>query len=132
VVLPVVAGLGFGVFIAVIGQASGGAVYWPLVAARAASLTVLASIAATAGQRWSLEPRHAPLLALTGLFDAAGNAFLVAAAHAGRLDVAAVLSSLYPAGTVVLAASILHERLTRWQLAGLAAALGAIVVITVP
>ena len=77
-------------------------------------------------------PRQLPLIVLTGLFDAGGNAFLIVAAQAGRLDVAAVLSSLYPAGTVMLAWTILDERVTRWQFAGLVAALGAIVVITVP
>jgi drug/metabolite transporter (DMT)-like permease len=130
--LPIVAGVGFGLFIAIVGHASAGAVYWPLVAARATSLTVLTAIAWAQDQRWSLEARRLPLVAVTGIFDAAGNAFLVAAAHAGRLDVAAVLSSLYPAATVVLAWSILHERLTAWQLAGLGAALAAIALITWP
>jgi drug/metabolite transporter (DMT)-like permease len=57
--------------------------------------------------------------------------FLVLAAHAGRLDVAAVLSSLYPATTVLMAWLILHERVSRWQFAGLVAVLSAIVLITV-
>lgn len=130
--LPIAAGVGFGLFITIIGHANGGAVYWPLVAARIASLTVLTAIAVASGQRGAFEPRHLPLIVLTGLFDAGGNAFLIVAAQAGRLDVAAVLSSLYPAATVVLAWTILNERLTRWQLAGLVAALAAIVVITVP
>jgi drug/metabolite transporter (DMT)-like permease len=52
------------------------------------------------------------------------------AAHAGRLDVAAVLSSLYPAGTVLLAWLILKERITRWQFAGLLTAFAAIAAIT--
>jgi drug/metabolite transporter (DMT)-like permease len=130
--LPIAAGIGFGLFITIVGRANGGAVYWPLVAARVTSLTVLTAIAIARGRRGAIEARHVPLIVLTGIFDAAGNAFLIVAAQAGRLDVAAVLSSLYPAGTVLLAWSILHERLTRWQLAGLAAALGAIVVITAP
>jgi drug/metabolite transporter (DMT)-like permease len=130
--LPVAAGVGFGLFITVVGHANGGAVYWPLVAARVTSLTVLTAVAMAGGRWQAIERRHLPLITLTGVFDAAGNALLVVAAQAGRLDVAAVLSSLYPAVTVVLARSILDEHLTRWQLAGLVAALGAIVVITVP
>jgi len=130
--LPIAAGVGFGFFIIIVGHANGGAVYWPLVAARLTSLTVLTAIAVASGRPDLPHARQLPLIVLTGLFDAGGNAFLIVAAQAGRLDVAAVLSSLYPAGTVLLAWTILNERVTRWQFAGLVAALGAIVVITVP
>jgi drug/metabolite transporter (DMT)-like permease len=128
--LPIVAGFGFGLFIVIIGRASENAVFWPLVAARVASLLVLPFVAAANGQ--SIWPARAALLpiAIAGAFDAGGNAFLVMAAHAGRLDVAAVLSSLYPAGTVLLAWLILKERIARWQFAGLLTALAAIVAIT--
>jgi drug/metabolite transporter (DMT)-like permease len=129
-VLPAIAGIGFGCFIIVIGRASGGAVYWPLVAARMASLSVLTAIAAARASSVWPEPRQWRIIAMAGLFDAAGNAFLVLAAHAGRLDVAAVLSSMYPAGTVLLAWWILRERISRGQLAGLAAVLAAIALIT--
>ena len=65
------------------------------------------------------------------LLDTGGNMLFVAATRLGRLDVAAVLASLYPAGTILLAAWHLHERPTRRQLAGMAAALAAVVMITV-
>ena len=128
--LPIAAGLGFGAFIIVISWGSGRGVFWPLVAARIASLSVLAVIATFTRQPLFPARRHLPIVAISGIGDAGGNAFLVLAAHAGRLDVAAVLSSLYPATTVLLAWLILHERLTRWQLAGLLAVLSAIVMIT--
>ena len=128
--LPIVAGFGFGLFIAIIGRASGDAVFWPLVAARIASLTVLPAIALASAQPiWPGRSALVPV-AIAGAFDAGGNAFLVMAAHAGRLDVAAVLSSLYPAATVLLAWLILKERITRWQFAGLLTALLAIAAIT--
>jgi drug/metabolite transporter (DMT)-like permease len=130
--LPIAAGLGFGLFIMIIGRASAGAVFWPLVASRIASLALLSSIGAATGSGIVARPRDWGIVALAGAFDAGGNAFLVAAGHAGRLDVAAVLSSLYPAGTVLLAWSLLKERITRGQLLGLAATLVAIAVITVP
>jgi drug/metabolite transporter (DMT)-like permease len=130
--LPIAAGLGFGLFIVIISRASAGGVFWPLVAARAASLAALTLVARFARQPLLPAPQHLPVVGLAGVFDAGGNTFLVLAAHAGRLDVAAVLSSLYPAITVVLAWAVLHERLTRWQVAGLALALSAIVVITLP
>jgi drug/metabolite transporter (DMT)-like permease len=130
--LPIVAGLGFGAFITLISRASGAAVYWPLVAARVASLALLTSTAMLTRQ--TVWPRRAVLVpvALAGIFDAGGNAFLVMAAHAGRLDVAGVLSSLYPAATVLLAWRILNERISRWQFIGLLATLCAIVAITAP
>jgi drug/metabolite transporter (DMT)-like permease len=114
----------------VISWASGRGVFWPLVAARLASLSVLTLVAALTRQPLLPERRHVPIVALSGIGDAGGNAFLVLAAHTGRLDAAAVLSSLYPATTVLLAWLILHERLTRWQFAGLLAVLSAIVMIT--
>jgi drug/metabolite transporter (DMT)-like permease len=63
------------------------------------------------------------------LMDTGGNVMFVAATRLGRLDVAAVLASLYPAGTILLAAWHLHERPTRRQVAGMAAALAAVVMI---
>jgi drug/metabolite transporter (DMT)-like permease len=128
--LPIVAGVGFGCFVIIISWSSKQSVFWPLVATRLASLSVLALVAAFTRQQ-PVPPVNAfPLIAAAGVADAGGNVFLVLAAHAGRLDVAAVLSSLYPATTVLLAWLILHERVSRWQFAGLVAVLSAIVLIT--
>ena len=128
--LPVAAGLGFGCFIVIIAWASGRGVFWPLVAARLASLSMLTLVAFVTKQPRLPAWRHLPVIAASGVADAGGNAFLVLAAHAGRLDVAAVLSSLYPAATVLLAWFVLHERISRWQFAGLLAVLSAIVMIS--
>jgi drug/metabolite transporter (DMT)-like permease len=63
--------------------------------------------------------------------DTSGNLLFIAATRAGRLDVAAVLASLYPASTILLAAWTLHERPTRRQGWGMAVAVAAVVMITI-
>ena len=65
-----------------------------------------------------------------GLLDTAGNVFYLAAARAARLDVAAVVCSLYPAGTILLAGLLLREHPTRRQWAGMALALGAVALLS--
>jgi drug/metabolite transporter (DMT)-like permease len=64
-----------------------------------------------------------------GIFDSLGNFLFVYAATRGRLDVAAVLSSLYPASTLVLARVILKERIARMQAVGIALALLSVALI---
>ena len=125
-VLPILAGLSFGLFLVFIHRAGGSAIFWPLTTARATSMAVLAAIGAVTGTL-RLPGRSAlGLTCLAGLLDTGGNAFFVLAAQAGRLDVAGVLSSLYPASTVALACLLLRERLTRRQGIGAVATLAAI------
>jgi drug/metabolite transporter (DMT)-like permease len=71
------------------------------------------------------------LLILNGALDVSGNGLYILAGHFGRMDVAAILASLYPASTVMLAGLILHERLSRLQLIGILAALAAILLMTI-
>lgn len=129
--LTIVAGLGFGAYFILIDHAGAVTVLWPLVTARATSLVIALTIALSgrAGQF----PRSGllPLALLAGVLDASGNLFFVLAAQLGRLDVSAVLSSLYPVVTILLARLFLGERLTRMQVAGIAAALVAIPLINV-
>jgi uncharacterized membrane protein len=65
-----------------------------------------------------------------GLLEALANLLYMLATRAGRLDVAAVLSSLYPAGTILLAVWLLKERVTRRKTAGIVLALAAAAVIS--
>jgi drug/metabolite transporter (DMT)-like permease len=129
--LPIIAGVGFGIFLLVINRVSENGVLWPLVGARSGSVSALAIYAATQKQLHLPERKYWPLIGLSSVMDTFGNLFFALAAQIGRLDVAAVLSSLYPASTVALAATILKERITRVQAIGIAAVLIAIVLITI-
>jgi uncharacterized membrane protein len=127
--LALLAGCGFGVFFILVHRAGANAVFWPLVAARVGSLGLVLPLALGRRQLAWPEPRLLVLVMLSGSLDVAGNAFFVLAGQAGRLDVAAILASLYPASTVLLAALLLGERVMRVQLVGIVAALAAIALI---
>jgi drug/metabolite transporter (DMT)-like permease len=127
--LALVAGVGFGAFLVLMHRGAVGGAFWPLSAARATSLALVLAAAVATRRPWTPPAAAAPLVLLSGALDAGGNAFFVLASRAGRLDVAAVLSSMYPASTVLLAAVVLRERVSRPQGAGIAAVLGAIALI---
>jgi drug/metabolite transporter (DMT)-like permease len=127
--LALVAGAGFGGFLVLMDRGAEGGTFWPLAAARATSFALALGVAVARRRRWVPAREAWPLVLLSGALDAGGNACFVLAAQAGRLDVAAVLSSMYPASTVALAALLLGERVSRRQGAGIAAVLGAIALI---
>lgn len=115
-------GVGFGLFFVCISRASEDAGYWPLFAARALSAVLFALVALRA--RDTVVPERgarAPVI-VAGVLDAAAAALFVASTRVGLLSVGAVLASLYPAATVVLARIVADERIGRRQLAGLAIA----------
>ena len=130
--LALAAGIGFGGFFVLIAQAGADRTFWPLAVARAVALPFTLGILARRGQLWHGPGRNALWIALlSGALDVAGNLFFLLAKQYGRLDTAAVLSSLYPASTVILARLLLGEQMRRSQLFGLALALLAIVLIVV-
>ena len=127
--LALLSGLGFGGFYVLIAQAGGPSLFWPLAAATATSLVLLLALAAASRQLAIPGGAVLSIMLAAGALDAGGNIFFVLAAHTGRLDVAAVLSSLYPVVTVLAARVILKEQVSRGQAAGIAAALAAIPMI---
>jgi drug/metabolite transporter (DMT)-like permease len=127
--LSMIAGLGFGLFFVCIGKAADTAVFWPLVSARAFSIPLVFGILASKRRLAPPAPQVWPAVIATGILDAAGNLFYALAVNTGRMDVSAVLASLYPAATVLLAWMVLKERLGRGQWIGVAAALGALALI---
>lgn len=128
-ILAFISGIGFGLFYIFIDQVSESAVFWPLVIARLTSVTLMSLILWRRGQTIR-RPLNVPHLALTGILETGGSIFFALASASGRLDIAAVLSSLYPAATVFLAWVMLKERLSSRQWVGIAATLTAIVLIT--
>jgi drug/metabolite transporter (DMT)-like permease len=137
--LAILAGVGFGFYFIALKMASPAGVIWPMASARIGSLAVCSLMflglklrPAKVGEARELLDRGVVVWALaTALLDTSGNLLFVAATRAGRLDVAAVLASLYPASTILLAALALGEWPTRRQALGMAAAALAVVMISV-
>lgn len=129
--LIILAGLGFGLFFVFIAQVSSNFVFWPLVVARIFSVSFLLLISMTTKQFQIPKTKNLPVIALAGIFDVGGNVFFVLATQSGRLDISAVLSSLYPAATIILAWIILKETLTNRQIFGIFLVFISIVLITV-
>lgn len=127
--LAVGAGLAFGLFFVVISHAGEGVGIWPLVGARAASVSLFLGLGA-AGVTAAAPPKGAiGAIVACGVLDAGANVFLLLALDHGLLSVVSVLTALYPAGTVLLARYVLGENLRPVQRAGLGVAGMAAVLI---
>jgi drug/metabolite transporter (DMT)-like permease len=128
--LALLAGAGFGGFLILIAQVPPGPVFTPLVIMRGVMLVAaLGLLLARRATVPSLTSNPAALLA--GMMDAGGNVCYVLAKAYTRLDVAAVLSSLYPVTTVLLAHVIMKEQVSRLQWLGMGICLLAVVLITI-
>lgn len=128
--LACLAGTGFGVFLILIAQVESALIFGPLAIARIATLA-LAFILMLARGIPLPSPASNPTALLAGVLDAGGNVFYMLARQHIRLDVAAVLSSLYPVATVVLARLVSKEPITRTQWIGAAVCLAAVILINV-
>jgi drug/metabolite transporter (DMT)-like permease len=135
--LAMLAGVGFGFYFVALKLASPAGVLWPMVSARIGSLIICSLMLLGVSLR-SAKKVAAPVrlnrtavgwALVTALLDTSGNLMFVAATRAGRLDVASVLASLYPATTILLAALALGEWPSRRQALGMAAAVVAVALI---
>ena len=116
----ILAGLGFGLLFAALGQVSDGAGWWPLTLTQVVSVPAVIVLATVLRADWRPRGRTVRLAALCGPLGAVATGTFLLATQQGFLTVAAVLASLYPASTVLLAALVLKEHVHRAQGVGLA------------
>jgi drug/metabolite transporter (DMT)-like permease len=129
--LACVSGLGFGFYFIFLARAGDDSGLWPLVVSRVASAALIVPLARARGAWQWVGGRMLRVIVLAGSCDALANLFFLLASREGLLSVASVLTSLYPATTVLLAVLLLREHTGRLQKIGLGLAGLAIVLITV-
>ncbi|MEA2607315.1 MAG: hypothetical protein QOI00_2072 [Chloroflexota bacterium] len=122
-------GIGLGLFNIAVGAFPEHRVAWPLAVIKAGSLVPIVALVILGRRPWRVPRPVRPALLATAGLDLAGNGLYILATQAGRLDVAATLSSLYPVTTVILAVIVLRERVTLSHLFGIIMAAVAVALI---
>ena len=131
--LPILAGVGFGGYFIFMHNASqdSNAILWPMIVSRVAGTLLLLGFVLARREPLGVPRAAWKVVLINAILDLAGNFFYIIASKAGRLDIAAVLSSLYPGATVMLAWLLLKEHISRWQVVGIILALSAIVLFAI-
>lgn len=130
--LALLSGVSVGIFFLSLARTTMAAGMWPLVAARISSIGLFVIIALVAKRTLRMDRTASATATLGGALDMAANAVYMTAARIGPLSIVVTLASLYPASTVILARILLKEHLSRTQIAGIACALLAVVLIVSP
>jgi uncharacterized membrane protein len=128
-VLALLSGIAVGIFFLSLARTTMAAGMWPLIAARVASIVLFGSIALIAGKTLRMNAPAMVTASTGGALDMAANALYMIAARIGPLSVVVTLASLYPASTVLLARTVLGERLSAVQIGGIVCALAAVLII---
>ena len=128
-VLAVLAGVAFGGFFVMLSRTHAAAGLWPLLTARVASIALLGGFSLLTGRSLRPTPGSRRLIVAAGGGDMVANVLYLLAVRRGLVSLVAVIVALYPAATVLLAQVVLGERLRRVQVAGLALAAGAAVLL---
>ncbi len=126
--LAALAGVGFAGFYLSIHQATGSPL-WLATISRVGSFAATAVAVAVVRAPVALNRGSAMLGAFAGILDISASALFIVANQRGRLDEAVVITSLYPAVTVLLARIVLKEHFSRWRFVGLLTALAAVPLI---
>ncbi|HEV7460600.1 MAG TPA: DMT family transporter [Solirubrobacteraceae bacterium] len=127
--LALVAALGFGAFFVGMDRAADVDVLWAMLAARVADAALLVPVAIVLRPALHIPPRGLAVLAVIGILDLTANGLYAWGTTQGLLSVVAVLGSLYPLATVLLARAVLGERIRRVQEIGVVGALTGVVLI---
>jgi len=138
--MGVLAGIGFGSQLVLLKMAGAVSILWIMVYVRAAGVAGLAVVLLVVYRKglpkglaegWGLRSGFVGFGVLAGVLDTVGNLFYMLASRVGRLDVAALVCSLYPGGTILLAMLVLGEKPSRRQVAGIGLALAAVALLSV-
>jgi drug/metabolite transporter (DMT)-like permease len=130
--LALLAALGFGFYFPWMHAAGNVDFWWASFVFRATALVLVASVAAARRPQLRLAPRYLGIACAVGIGDTVGNVLFAASSSAGGLvSLTSVLASLYPVITVLLAATVLHERVARMQRAGIVLTLTGVALISV-
>jgi drug/metabolite transporter (DMT)-like permease len=124
------AAIGFGFYFPPMHAAGSSDFWWASLVFRSTALIVVA--AAVAGRRpeLRLRPRDLAIVLAVGIGDTLGNVLYAASSGHGLVSLTSVLASLYPVVTVLLAAAVLHERVSAPQRAGILLTLAGVVLIS--
>jgi len=124
--LAFLAGCGFGAFFLALAQVGPASIFWSLAVVRVSDGLLLAVAVRLSRRPWRPDRSVARLVVVAGVLDMGGNLWFLLASQQGRIDIAAVLSSLYPVATVFLSTLLLREPMRRLQVAGVVTGVVAI------
>src|SRR5579863_4361450 len=127
--MAALAGIGFAGYYLCVKQAGDASAFWLAATSKVASFTLTGLIVLIGRSIGEIDRRGITLGVFAGCLDIIGSVLFIRASQTGRLDAAVVLSSLYPAVTVLLARFILREHFTRWKALGMVTALLAVPMI---
>jgi drug/metabolite transporter (DMT)-like permease len=129
--LALLAAVGFGFYFPWMHAAGKVDFWWASLVFRSTALVLLAAVVAARHTPLRLRQRDIVIASAVGIGDTIGNVLFAASSGHGLVSLTSVLASLYPVVTVILAASVLHEKVARMQKAGIVLTLTGVVLISV-
>lgn len=127
--MAALAGIGFAGYYLCTRQAGADSAFWIAAVTKISSFILTSLMVLLSRSARNIDGSGIVFGVVAGCLDVTGSVLFIRASQTGRLDSAVVLSSLYPAITVLLARFILKEQFTRWKTLGLLAALLAVPMI---